>query len=93
MRTVYVVAWQYNTGAGFDWYRSAADADAAFEKEKVNADELADESWCAYRFDFKAATHLSDERITDLIDGDLDWLCDNKAIAVYPHKFQPQPSE
>lgn len=73
--TVYVNAWQYNTGAGFDWYRRPGDADKAFEEEKGNCEELAEEGWSAYRFDVAVPSVLSDEEITALIDEDLDGLC------------------
>jgi len=72
--TVYVVAWQYNTGVGFDWYRRPGDADAAYEEEKGNADEMADEGWSAYRFDYVVSSKMSDEQITQLIDSELDDL-------------------
>lgn len=73
--TVYVVAWQYNTGAGFDWYRRPGDADTAYKEEEDNADELAEEGWSAYRFDVAVSAKLSDEQITEFIDGQLDELC------------------
>ena len=91
MNTVYVVAWEYGElvpgknyltggGGGFDWYFNAADADAAFLKEKVNADDpvLAREYWTAARYDVpvsadpstdpEAVTHEIDANCLELID-------------------------
>lgn len=79
---VYVVAWHYNGGAGFNWYRNESAADAAFEREKENAREFALDDWRAYRFDFKTDFATADV-ITDLIDRDIDELCvgsDERAI-------------
>jgi len=73
--TVYVNAWQYNGGAGFDWYRLPGDADKAFEEEKDNCDEYKDEGWSAYRFDVVVSSKASDEEITQTIDAQLDELC------------------
>jgi hypothetical protein len=73
--TVYVNAWQYNTGAGFDWYRRPGDADKAFEQEKDNCDEFRDEGWSAYRFDVVVDSKMTDEEITHYIDDQIDDLC------------------
>ena len=72
MKTVYVNAWQYNTGAGFDWYKEPKDAEHAFELEKINADDLADENWTAYMF---CKDVVSYETATEEIDARLDELC------------------
>lgn len=52
MTKVHVVAWHYDGGAGFDWYKAKEDADAAFEAEKKNVEASKDIDWTAYRFDF-----------------------------------------
>lgn len=85
MQTVYVVAWSFDTGGGFDWYYTAASADRAFEEEKQNADspELAREGWTAYRFTVEV-TGNSPEEITDEIDAELLGLCDAAPVR-YKH--------
>lgn len=76
---VFVVAWHYNGGAGFDWYYTADAANKAFEEEKVNAVTFADNDWTAYRFDFNSLSSES-EAITEEIDSQLDELSENAAI-------------
>lgn len=73
MRRVFVVAWHYDGGAGFDWYVNAEAADKAFEEEKKNADEFKADEWEAYRFDFDAGDPLFDS-ITSEIDANIDNL-------------------
>jgi len=48
-KTVYIVAWEYEGGGGFDWYHTKEAADKAREAEKVNEAEL--EDWEAFRYD------------------------------------------
>jgi len=74
MKTVYVVAWQYNTGAGFDWYHTPEAADKAFAEEKFNVKARADGNWTAYRFDYNT-TATDSLAVTDEIDAELDALC------------------
>ena len=73
---VYVVAWQYRGGGGFDWYKTGEAANRAFEDEKItcmaNKDDPCD--WTAYRFDFHRGT-LTDDQTTDAIGERLDELC------------------
>lgn len=49
--TVHVVAWEYNGGGGFEWYRNSEYADTSFNQEKKNVVALAKDNWQAYRFD------------------------------------------
>jgi len=70
--TIYVNAWQYNSGAGFDWYRRPGDADTAFEEEKNNCIELKAEGWSAYRFNFVVSSKATDEEITEAIDARIE---------------------
>lgn len=85
---VYVVAWQYDGGAGFDWYWQASRAAQAFREELENVEKHRDEGWSAYRFNFDTdtnphadATEITEEirkdrqEITDEIDALLDDLC------------------
>lgn len=78
---VHVVAWQYNGGAGFDWYLKPAHADKAYQEELANCKGLEDEGWSAYRFDFQAKSddHTGDA-ITEEIDAQLDDLCAKASI-------------
>ncbi len=86
MKTVHVVAWHYDGGAGFDWYFKPDAADAAFETEKQTARELSAESWTAYRFDYQP-TATTPEAITDEIDGQIDHLC-STAPQTYPKPWK-----
>ena len=36
MKTVYVVAWEYETGGGFDWYHTMEAANKGFKEEMKN---------------------------------------------------------
>ncbi len=65
--TVYVVAWEYDGGGGFDWYRAKTDTDVAFVEEQKNADELVDEHWTAVQFDFEVPEKMSAEDLTERI--------------------------
>jgi len=76
--TVYVVAWQYNTGGGFDWYRHAHDADYAYGQEKQNVELFKDSNWTAYRF---TEVVSSLDAATDEITAQLDELC--KAATIF----------
>jgi len=79
MTKVYVVAWAYDTGGGFDWYHNTIDADSAYEKEKNNVSDskLAKENWSAFRFDIDVT---SAETATDEIDSDLITYCKHANI-------------
>lgn len=73
---VYVVAWHYEGGSGFDWYFAAEQADVAYAKEVEKTQQLKEEGWSAYRFDFQTDTTQA-QAITAAIDADLDELCVN----------------
>lgn len=59
--SVYVVAWEYNGGGGFNWYNNPKRADKAFEEEKRNANnpDFARDGWTAFRFDVKVKSDPS----------------------------------
>lgn len=79
MNRVFVVAWQYHTGAGFDWYRTEEAASGAFTEEQINVQQFANENWTAYFFPFD--TPFSSTRaITHAIDGQFDSLCSQATI-------------
>ena len=87
MKTVYVVAWQYNTGAGFDWYRTPEAADKAYAEEQVNVrtPSLAAENWTAYRFDVVLPSDVRwGKPVTEYIDGQLDTLCQSATTVTGP---------
>ena len=73
----HVVAWDSAGSGGFDWYESASEADAAFEREKAFCEENANEGWTAYRFDIDVPVALSNRQVTDYIDADLRYFCDH----------------
>jgi hypothetical protein len=49
MKNVYVVAWSYDGGGGFDWYTNLEYAQKAFKEELLNesSPELSEENWTA----------------------------------------------
>ena len=75
MKTVYVVAWEYDTGGGFDWYFTSEAADKEFEAEKINCLDanLALENWTAARYNFD--TELDPETQGDEITERIDSVC------------------
>lgn len=44
----YVVAWEFNTGGGYNWYFSKRDADKAWEQEMQICKEMKAENWSAF---------------------------------------------
>jgi len=91
-KTVHVVAWEYDTGGGFDWYHTAVGADEAFEEEKSNAEDLKKENWTAFRFDVVVSNALTSDEITSEIDGDIESLCDNAPIKFKAEKDVLHPA-
>ncbi len=83
-QSVHVVAWQYAGGAGFDWYHDPGAANKAFEDEKQNVAEFADQEWTAFRFDVDVSGYSN---ATREIDADLDELCALAALRVGPMTF------
>jgi hypothetical protein len=82
MTKVYVVAWRFNTGGGFDWYVYKADADAAWREERLNAESFASEGWKAYRFEYQTRLDvIYEDEITDEIGEQLDSLCDTSVVS------------
>lgn len=68
VKKVYVVAWEYNTGGGFDWYHSQEDGDSAYGKELENCEFFNDENWTARQCIFVVPEGLSNHEITDHIE-------------------------
>ena len=87
MKTIYIVAWEYTTGGGFDWYHTAADADKAFEHEKIICDKSEPDLWTAFRLDFNTS-ETDPDLITKAIDLSLEDLLD-QADQVYPCARRP----
>lgn len=79
-KTVYVVAWDFEGGGGFDWYFNAADQAEAYTTEKYNCAQFADSGWTAYQFNVEVPAELSNDEITNFIDDDLLYLCDTATI-------------
>lgn len=81
---VYVVAWRYEGGGGFDWYYEPRDAEKAWVAELKNVEQFRDSGWTAYKFQYstgiaatrKTITHDQRNLITRNIDDYLDELCD-----------------
>lgn len=52
-QTIYVVAWEYDGGGGFDWFRRRAHQRDAWAKQKVNRNVFKELKWRARKFQFK----------------------------------------
>ena len=76
---VYVVAWSFENGGGFDWYFTADAASKAYAEEKENATGFKESSWVAYRFDFEVSPKSTNDEITNQIDQQLVELCESAA--------------
>ena len=72
MNRVYVVAWEYSSGGGFDWFFDAPAADRAFVEEKKNVEDpaLARDNWTAARYDVEVAAdpRAEPDKVTREID-------------------------
>lgn len=85
---VFVTAWHYQGGGGFEWFWTPEAADKAFADEQTNVEELRADSWTAYRFDYESPVHTTRESatteqrdaITREIDEQLDELCAQSRI-------------
>jgi len=77
MKTVFVCAWEYASGGGFDWYHTAEARDKAFEKEKENCNDplLKKDNWTAFSFDVEIPEGMPDEDTASYIDFSLDDFC------------------
>lgn len=67
MQIIYVVAWEYKGGGGFDWYRIEEEAKKAFHVERENESQFSDEHWKAYFF-LVETNAQDDQSITDEIE-------------------------
>jgi hypothetical protein len=75
---VFVVAWESESSAGFDWYYTEEAAKRGWKKEKENADELAKENWTAFYFEWDSSDvgPMDAEGVTKAIHAQLSELCD-----------------
>ena len=64
---IYIVAWEYIGGGGFDWYWEKKIAKKMYQEEKRNEKEFKRTKWTAYYREIDL-TMFSDE-ITNMIDG------------------------
>lgn len=59
---IHVVAYQYNTGGGFDWFPKQEDADQAYLRAQTGVCiRFANENYLAFRFDMKTNTDIQDK--------------------------------
>lgn len=79
----FVVAWEYDTGGGFEWYHTEAKAKKAFKKEKKVCDTFKDENWTVARYSLVVASDLSPDAITTTIADRQCEMFDN-AVKKYP---------
>lgn len=79
-KIAYVSAWDYDSGGGFDWFYTKESADTAFELEKLNCVEFKLNEWVSYRFDIPVPSVMSDYEVTNRIDSDLRYFCDNAPV-------------
>lgn len=83
MKKVFVHAW-YTPGssAGFDWYHEEGPAKIAYAQDVKDAMEdpgRKDEVYCCYFFEVSVPASMSDNEVTDEIDGQLDDLSEGAA--------------
>lgn len=66
---IYIVAWEYATGGGFDWYFTEEAAKKAFKTEKANSKQFKDSNWIAYycTYDTPTDPHQDKELLTEEI--------------------------
>lgn len=67
MREVYVHAWEYATGGGFDWYQKEEAARIAYEKDKEVTFDLREEEYVSYFSVHQVPCDLSAEDTTTAI--------------------------
>lgn len=72
-KKVYVVAWEFDYGGGFDWYEEEAHAKEAFEEEKKNEHEFRSDRWKAFLVEYITEKEMPDE-ITAEIEELQPWL-------------------
>ena len=88
MIKVFVVAWMFTGGGGFDWYKKPKAADKAFEHEDQSVKDLSDQHWTAFRFDVEVTSF---ETATDEIEAVLDDLCEAAGQKKGPITFPYNP--
>ena len=64
---IYIVAWEYNGGGGFDWYLKKKDALEAIKDERKNEIVWKKDKWTAFYFEVDLLSIRDD--ITDMLDG------------------------
>ena len=64
---IYIVAWEYNGGGGFDWYTKKKDAIKAIREERKIEIEFKKDKWTAFYFEIDLANFQ--EEITNMLDG------------------------
>ena len=76
---VYVVAWEYIGGGGFDWYYTKESALTEFNAEKEICKEFKEDEWTAAYFEYQSSANEVDD-ITDEIDANLCFLFDDAKL-------------
>lgn len=89
---IYVVAWEYDNGGGFNWFYKKEAALTMFDNEKKNCNNWIDVNHQAAYFEYESKSEIPEE-INNEIDADLESLFNNatmkyKAIKPYPETHQ-----
>lgn len=74
---VYINAWEYNYGGGFNWFPKRKHAELDFKKEQENCKEFSKDNWKAFFLEYNTSNNEPDE-ITNEIDLILSELIDKK---------------
>ena len=66
MKTVYVVAWEYDGGGGFNWYTQKNLAESAYLGEMENADSMPGSNWVAASYTITVADGDAEEMTAEI---------------------------
>lgn len=75
---VYVVAWEYWGGGGFDWYYDRAAAEEAYEAEKANCEAADADGWTRYFTTVPVDPAMTPDEVTELVDEAVEELPDER---------------
>ena len=89
---IYIVAWEYDTGGGFNWFYKKEAALTAFDDEKKNCNDWVEVNWQVAYFEYKSKSEIPEE-IDNEIEINLETLFNSatmkyKAIKEYPETHQ-----
>lgn len=72
MKQIFVVAWEYETGGGYDWFNTLEAANTGYENELVNCEVFKEDNWKARQCIIVVPENMTNEEITDHIEANQD---------------------